>query len=172
MPRSPRTRRSHPQPAPEGPTASTSAVAAVNTGVVGTEATRRFEQEVLEAIRSIPAGRVTSYGHIAKMAGRPKHSRMVGQILKCLPPQLSHPGTNNNPNAQFVPWHRVVNSKGLISPRGSVQAVQRQARLLQDEGITVNTGNFGIEANANIGLAVSGGTVNMREFGWFPVSNA
>src|SRR5436189_6224463 len=90
-----------------------------------------FFHAVYSAIQEIPYGKVTSYGHIAKLIGRRKDStgriismtnwniaecpRQVGVCLKHLPSQV------DNPNAKFhnenVPWQRVINSKGMISPR-------------------------------------------------------
>ena len=46
--------------------------------------------------------------------------------------------------------------------------MRRQAAWLQDEGIEVNTGNFGVDDNARTGLDAGGGRVSMRRYGWFP----
>lgn len=54
------------------------------------------------------------------MLGFPRHSRLVGQSLKMLPPNLAYPRVGDVENEEFVPWHRVVNSKGIISPRDPV----------------------------------------------------
>ncbi|OWZ42167.1 methylated-DNA-protein-cysteine methyltransferase [Cryptococcus neoformans] len=96
--------------------------------------------------RLIPPGRVTSYGHIAKLAGYPTYSRHVGNALKMLPPNSE------------IPWQRVVNSKGIISPRGDFGlGVARQKERLEDEGVEVET------------LAGAGGErVDLRRWGWFP----
>jgi len=77
------------------------------------------------AVRRIPRGRVSSYGAVATAAGLPGHARQVGYALAAL-----EDGTD-------VPWHRVVNARGEISPRSgdrSVEALQRA--LLEAEGIT------------------------------------
>ncbi|KAF2487660.1 DNA binding methylated-DNA--cysteine S-methyltransferase [Neohortaea acidophila] len=70
---------------------------------------------VYKAIQQIPPGRVTSYGHIASLLGYPERPRQVGVCLKYLP------DTTDQPDARFnsstVPWQRVINSKGTISPR-------------------------------------------------------
>lgn len=72
-------------------------------------------------VTRIPPGRVTTYGHIAKQLGYPRHARMVGQSLKMLPPHRASPlASDGSDNPDFVPWHRVVNAKGDISPRGNV----------------------------------------------------
>lgn len=99
-----------------------------------------FHDAVYSAIQEIPRGRVTTYGHIAALIGtrtsRPLHAsvacsfvagiphavrkltrtaerpRQVGICLKHLP---------SDPEAEFnnqtVPWQRVINAKGAISPR-------------------------------------------------------
>ena len=46
------------------------------------EQTRTFRDDVLNIISQIPYGRVTTYGHIAALAGWPSHSRMVGRTLR------------------------------------------------------------------------------------------
>ncbi|WWC90759.1 uncharacterized protein L201_005696 [Kwoniella dendrophila CBS 6074] len=99
-----------------------------------------------EITRLIPFGRVTSYGHIAKLAGYPTYSRHVGNALKALPPNTD------------IPWQRVINSKGMISPRGDLGlGVARQKDRLENEGVEVIT------------LVGNGGEkVDLRLFGWFP----
>ncbi|ORY89304.1 hypothetical protein BCR35DRAFT_253884, partial [Leucosporidium creatinivorum] len=114
-----------------------------------------FHQRVYAIVRQIPEGRVCSYGTVAKLLHHPRHSRMVGQALKLLPrayasPHLPLPpqpeGAEDDPNAvlpapppnpEWVPWHRVVSSSGVISPRGNVGAVRRQGEYLEAEGVEV-----------------------------------
>ena len=75
-------------------------------------------------VRSIPRGRVATYGQVAELAGRPRAARMVGRWLFHLPP------------ASRIPWHRVINAQGRISTspsRGGAELVQR--RKLEAEGI-------------------------------------
>lgn len=68
----------------------------------------------------IPPGNITTYGHIARLAGSPRHSRMVGAALKYL----------QDPT---VPWQRVINSSGAISDRGDGgDAAARQAHRLRE----------------------------------------
>ncbi|KAH8109635.1 6-O-methylguanine DNA methyltransferase [Phellopilus nigrolimitatus] len=57
-----------------------------------------FHAAVYHVVRQIPFGKATSYGHVAKLIGLPRHARHVGQALKFL-------------NAEAdVPWQRVVAS--------------------------------------------------------------
>jgi len=75
-------------------------------------------------VRRIPRGRVASYGQVAREAGLASHARLVGYAMAALPDDSK------------LPWHRVVNAQGRISPRGrdrSVESLQRA--LLRDEGV-------------------------------------
>jgi methylated-DNA-protein-cysteine methyltransferase-like protein len=64
---------------------------------------------VLRCIRSLPSGKVSSYGAIARAAGWPGAARQVVRILR---------------QAQGLPWHRVVGSGGAIKLRGENAAEQ------------------------------------------------
>ena len=74
-------------------------------------------------VRRIPRGRVASYGQVALLAGLPGHARQVGYSLHAL-------GRESG-----VPWQRVVNARGEVSPRRMPgwDAVQRT--LLEREGV-------------------------------------
>ena len=82
------------------------------------EQARRFGEDVLNIVSQIPRGRVTTYGHIAALAGWPSHSRMVGRTLRY------------TPGAEHLPCHRVVNKEGRTAPGWS-----RQRILLEEEGV-------------------------------------
>ncbi|KAM0815360.1 hypothetical protein AB5N19_01154 [Seiridium cardinale] len=112
-----------------------------------------FFAAVYLAVQEIPPGKVTSYGHIAKLVGTPQRPRQVGVCLK----HLSHDqgARYNNSN---VPWQRVINAKGIISPRSQPSGARNQADALQAEGVVVSTGSLGEL------------TVNFADFGWFPRS--
>lgn len=79
-------------------------------------------EKMLLVVGEIPLGRVATYGQIAWIAGAAS-PRMAGYALGGLPA-----GTE-------VPWQRVVNSKGGISPRGDPMATDRQRKLLVEEGV-------------------------------------
>jgi methylated-DNA-protein-cysteine methyltransferase-like protein len=82
------------------------------------------EERIYRAVMRIPPGRVATYGQIARLAGMPRHHRQVGRALR----HLLDDG--------LVPWHRVVDASGRISPRsedGTTEA--RQLRLLEEEGV-------------------------------------
>ena len=82
-----------------------------------------FTEAVLDIIKSIPYGKVMTYGQIAAIAGNPRGARQVSRILSGL--SMKH----------NLPWHRVINSKGGISLPGQAGFVQGE-RLAQ-EGIEV-----------------------------------
>ncbi|WP_137241164.1 MGMT family protein [Pantoea agglomerans] len=83
-----------------------------------------FQQRIWQIVAAIPAGRVTTYGDVALLAGSPRAARQVGGVLSRLPE-----GTT-------LPWHRVVNRHGTISLQGDRLLRQRDA--LEAEGIEVS----------------------------------
>ncbi|HEY3344248.1 MAG TPA: MGMT family protein [Anaerolineaceae bacterium] len=88
-----------------------------------------FDETVWEIVRQIPAGRVATYGKIAALIPAPAgvdpaefqawRARWVGTAMSASP--------------QGVPWQRVINAQGKISPRGPGAARQRE--LLEAEGV-------------------------------------
>lgn len=78
---------------------------------------------IYAAVARIPRGRVATYGQIAALAGLPRRARLVGHALGGLPDGID------------VPWHRVVNARGEISPRDYPDAVGRQRTLLERERV-------------------------------------
>ena len=79
--------------------------------------------DIYDVVCQIPAGSVATYGQIARLINRPRGARLVGYALAAL---------NNN---SHVPWHRVINSQGNISPRKAGGYDEFQRLLLEDEGI-------------------------------------
>ena len=92
-----------------------------------------FYEQVYKLVRCIPAGKVSSYGRIAAMLGRPNAARAVGYALSA----LRNPNQGNYTSAN-VPWQRVVNSQGRISIRHREQTVSKQAEILRGEGVSVD----------------------------------
>jgi methylated-DNA-protein-cysteine methyltransferase-like protein len=80
-------------------------------------------ERILAVVRRIPRGRVATYGQIAALAGMARQPRLVGYALHAL-----QPGTR-------VPWHRVVNARGMVSVRSRGTAASKQQILLEREGI-------------------------------------
>ena len=82
----------------------------------------KFATRVLSVVRRIPPGRVATYGDVARLAGRPRASRAVGNIMReC--------------RTHDVPAHRVVASGGALGGFGGSPAFKRE--LLQAEGIAI-----------------------------------
>ncbi len=87
---------------------------------------------IYEHVRTIPAGRVESYGDVGRAVG--VTARTVGFAMAACPEE--------------VPWHRVVGSDGYlrIAKRSPVHFAEQKARLAE-EGVTVNERGFvGAEA--------------------------
>ena len=85
-----------------------------------------FFLDVIEVVKLIPKGKVTTYGRIAKYLGSVKSSRSVGWAL------------NNNKLDDTVPAHRVVNRKGLLTGRYHFSKPDFMKNKLMDEGVLVN----------------------------------
>ena len=80
------------------------------------------ERRILDVIRALRTGEVTTYGDVAETAGYPKRSRLVGRILATTDAD--------------VPWWRVVNASGRLR----ASDVREQAALLRSEDVIVLDG--------------------------------
>jgi methylated-DNA-[protein]-cysteine S-methyltransferase len=78
-------------------------------------------EDVYNMLLTIPKGKVSTYGDLAKALGNPAASRHIGRIL------------NKNQNPIKVPCHRVVMSNGKIG--GYAFGTQKKKELLQKEGV-------------------------------------
>ena len=85
-----------------------------------------FFAMVYEVTKLIPPGRVTSYGAIARYLGTGRSARMVGWALNAC-----------HTLPEFIPAHRVVNKKGLLSGKHHFGNSTTMEQLLSNEGITV-----------------------------------
>jgi methylated-DNA-protein-cysteine methyltransferase-like protein len=96
--------------------------------------TNELHRQILEVIALIPYGKVATYGQIAKLAGLPKHARLVGYVLKHLD------------KSSEIPWYRVINSQGKISvTRINQQGENVQQSLLEQEGIYLLNGKVSLK---------------------------
>ena len=95
-------------------------------------------RQILQVIALIPYGKVASYGQIARMAGLPKHARLVGYLLKHLEAEAD------------IPWHRVINSQGKIS-----------LSKLDDQGENIQRVKLLSE-----GVMVIGDKINLKQYQW------
>ncbi len=87
-----------------------------------------FRAAVYALVARIPPGRVMTYGQVALALGLPRAARQVGGALHLLPADTP------------VPWHRVVNHRGGISPRWNEAGRWEQAARLRAEGVAVDDG--------------------------------
>lgn len=87
------------------------------------------EEQLWQLLHAIPPGKVATYGQLARLLGYPQRARWVGRILSQLPRDTQ------------LPWHRVVNAQGKISPRNS-EGFQLQSRRLQEEDVSLLNGKI------------------------------
>jgi methylated-DNA-protein-cysteine methyltransferase related protein len=85
---------------------------------------------IYTALRSVPAGKVVTYGQLAKMAGLPGAARLAGTVLCQLPENTD------------LPWHRVVNAQGKISMAENSPGYLEQIRRLQVDGVFLVNGRI------------------------------
>ena len=86
---------------------------------------QNFFEKVYQVVRQIPAGRVSSYGAIARSIGSPQSARMVGWAM------------NASHNREDVPAHRVVNRLGLLTGKHHFDGTNLMQQLLENEGIEI-----------------------------------
>ena len=86
-----------------------------------------FTARILAVVRRIPPGRVATYGDVARMAGRPRAWRAVGNIMR-------------DCRAHDVPCPRVVASGGRLGGYGGNLILKRE--LLRAEGVAVRGGRI------------------------------
>src|ERR1700676_1658080 len=97
-----------------------------------------LKTQVYALVQACPAGRVTTYGWLAKAVGYPRGARMIGWIM--------------NETPQGVPAQRVINSKGELSGNWAFNTPGGMRKLLEEEGIV-----FSPE-----------GRVDLKRYGWDP----
>ncbi len=90
---------------------------------------REFSQRVYELALSIPEGRVTTYGAIAKAAGGGSMAaRSISSIL------------GKAPNPKTIPWHRIVYAGGKVWM--SQEYEKARLKLYKREGIKITAGGY------------------------------
>lgn len=85
-----------------------------------------FFEKVYAVVRKIPYGRVTSYGAIASCLGTAKSARVVGWAMN-----------NAHTCKEYVPAHRVVNQKGLLTGKHHFGNSNTMKQLLENEGLCI-----------------------------------
>ena len=81
-----------------------------------------------DLIARVPCGKVATYGQIATLSGYPGRARQVGYALAGMPEDWD------------LPWHRIINAHGKVSPRTRSTFHLLQYELLEGEGV-VFSGN-------------------------------
>ena len=99
--------------------------------------------DVIEVVKLIPKGRVTTYGRIAKYLGSVKSSRSVGWAL------------NNIKLDDTIPAHRVVNRNGLLTGRSHFPKPDFMKNKLMAEGVLIDDNCF----------------VNLNKYIWDPIKD-
>ena len=84
-----------------------------------------FYSRVYEIVKLVPAGRVTTYGHIAKFLGTAASARMVGYAMN-----VSHSDSE-------IPAHRVVNRNGKLTAKHQFDGKNLMQELQEREGNNV-----------------------------------
>jgi methylated-DNA-protein-cysteine methyltransferase-like protein len=96
---------------------------------------------IYDVVARIPRGRVATYGQVARMAGLPGGARTVGWAMASIP-------EGGRVAGRVVPWHRVLNAQGRISPRPSETSGRPdgQAARLRREGVRPEqSGRFSLD---------------------------
>jgi len=96
-----------------------------------------IHQRIYTIVQQIPPGQVATYGQVAALVGNCT-ARMVGYAMAALD------GNND------VPWQRVINAQGKISPRADSTSTEHQRQLLVEEGIVFDPQ----------------GRINLRRYRW------
>lgn len=99
-----------------------------------------FTQRVKELIRTIPEGRVATYGQIALLAGNERAARQVAWIL------------HSSSAKEQLPWQRVINRMGKISLKRGFGYEEQKLKLLSegvqfDEDDRIDLNRFGWRPN-------------------------
>ncbi|NJK40278.1 MAG: MGMT family protein [Acaryochloridaceae cyanobacterium SU_2_1] len=100
-----------------------------------------FYEQIYALVREIPRGKVATYGQIASLLGREGHARQVGYALYRVDTHTD------------IPWHRVLNAKGMISESPQRQGSDDLQRLLlEQEQVIFN----------------HKGQINLHQYRWHP----
>ncbi len=100
---------------------------------------KSYRERVYDLVRSIPKGRVMTYGQIALILGEGYTARTVGYVM-------------HGADSESVPWQRVINSQGKCSTGRLTIPVNLQQELLQAEGVEFN----------------ASGKCDLGKYLWFP----
>lgn len=96
-------------------------------------------EKIYEVVKTIPKGKVATYGQVALLAGNPRWARVVGYAL------------HKNPQPLIIPCHRVVTRNGEVATSFAFGGGETQRELLENEGIAFE----------------KDGTIDLKKYGWF-----
>ena len=88
------------------------------------EPDKNYRERVYRIVRSIPRGRVMTYGQLAEILGEGYTPRTVGFVMH---------GSDDK-----TPWHRVINAQGACSTGRIALQSDKQQRMLVAEGVEFN----------------------------------
>lgn len=94
--------------------------------------------QIYNVVQKIPKGKVATYGTVARMAGNPRWSRVVGYALHV------------NPAPGIIPCHRVVNREGKTAATFAFGGGDIQRQMLEQEGVVFE----------------SDGHIDLSKYGW------
>jgi methylated-DNA-protein-cysteine methyltransferase-like protein len=102
-----------------------------------------FNHQVWDLVRQVPRGKVATYGQIARLLPPPEGVDV--RAYQVLGPRWAGGAMAACPDD--VPWQRIINSKGEISPR---PGAEQQRQLLEEEGVAFD----------------ERGRVDLKAYGW------
>ena len=94
-------------------------------------------ERIYALVRQVPPGHLVTYGQVAKLIGGIS-AQMVGFAMAAL---------RDRPGVEPVPWQRVVNAQGKVSPHGVGFGTILQRQLLEEEGVV-----FDAEGRADLAV--------------------
>ncbi len=86
----------------------------------------KFDRAIWKTVSEIASGRVKSYGEVARIAGHPRHARMVSKAM--------------SRSVEPLPWYRVVRSNRTLAFEIGSEAYNKQQSLLEKEGVQIIDG--------------------------------
>jgi methylated-DNA-protein-cysteine methyltransferase related protein len=99
---------------------------------------KSIQERIYDTTRQIPYGKVATYGQVAMITGACT-ARMVGYAMAAV-------------KTDDIPWQRVINAKGKISPHGFGYGSAMQRQKLEDEGVEFDKNE----------------RIDFNRFGWLP----
>ena len=115
-----------------------------------------FNDAVYAMVSGIPAGKVASYGQIARLIGQPRKARFVGYAMHATPqPQ------EGDEDAVAIPSHRVVFKDGALCEGYAFGGPEVQRSLLEAEGVL-----FADDTHVDMGVCQWDGRAEVADGAW------